>query len=125
MKNELIILWMIFCHIIADYNLQGWLASAKTKYYWKKNAPDPMYALDYGCALLMHSFAWSFMIMLPIMIANNFVIDLAFTITLVANLCMHMYVDDLKANKKRINLWVDQLIHIMQIVVTSWILVGF
>ena len=32
---------MIFCHIIDDYYLQGWLASAKQKIWWEKNAPDP------------------------------------------------------------------------------------
>ena len=47
MNNVFIILCMIFCHIIADYNLQGWLVSAKQKSYWEKNAPDSYNILHY------------------------------------------------------------------------------
>lgn len=39
MNNWFIFLLMIFLHIIDDYKLQGWLASAKQKKYWKENAP--------------------------------------------------------------------------------------
>ena len=75
MNNVFIILCMIFCHIIADYNLQGWLASAKQKSYWEKNAPDQMYKHDYICALIMHSFSWTFMIMLPLMYVVGFKVN--------------------------------------------------
>ena len=60
----IILLSMIFCHIVDDYYLQGWLASAKQKEWWKKNAPEKMYSRDYIMALFMHSFSWAFMIML-------------------------------------------------------------
>lgn len=33
-----ILIVMVFCHTVADYNLQGWLASAKQKSYWEENA---------------------------------------------------------------------------------------
>ena len=40
MNNKILILAaMILGHILADYNLQGWLASAKQRKYWKENAP--------------------------------------------------------------------------------------
>ena len=58
----LILFAMIFCHIVDDYYLQGWLASAKQKEWWKANAPDSLYSLDYIWALIMHSFSWAFMI---------------------------------------------------------------
>lgn len=60
-----ILFTMIFCHIVDDYYLQGWLASAKQKSWWEKNAPGKLYKYDYLAALFMHSFSWSFMIMLP------------------------------------------------------------
>jgi len=41
-----------------------------------------------------------------------------FAIAFVINLTIHAFVDDLKANKKKINLIVDQSIHISQIIVT-------
>ena len=46
MKIALLI-FMLFAHIVNDYYLQGWLASAKTKNWWKKNAPDKLYSKDY------------------------------------------------------------------------------
>ena len=118
-NNVFIILCMIFCHIIADYNLQGWLVSAKQKSYWEKNAPDEMYKHDYICALVMHSFSWTFMIMLPLMYAVDFKVDSFLLFLFVINILMHAIVDDLKANDKCINLWQDQLIHMCQIAMTA------
>ena len=119
MNNVFSILCMIFCHIIADYNLQGWLASAKQKSYWEKNAPDEMYKHDYICALVMHSFSWTFMIMLPLMYAVDFKVGSFLLFLFVINIFMHAIVDDLKANDKCINLWQDQLIHMCQIAMTA------
>ena len=113
---------MIFFHIVDDYYLQGWLASAKQKKYWQENAPEFLYKYDYIWALIMHSFSWSFMIMLPIAYIQHFNISLLFLIMFSVNLVIHALVDDLKANKRKINLWADQLIHIWQIVFTAGIL---
>ena len=119
MNNVFIILCMMFCHIIADYNLQGWLASAKQKSYWEKNAPDQMYKHDYICALVMHSFSWTFMIMLPLMYAVGFKVNPFLLFLFVINILIHAIIDDLKANEKCINLWQDQLIHMCQIAMTA------
>ena len=119
MNNVFIILCMIFCHIIADYNLQGWLASAKQKSYWEKNAPDEMYKHDYICALIMHSFSWTFMIMLPLMYAVGFKVNSFFLFLFISNVLMHAITDNFKANTKVINLWQDQSIHMYQIIITA------
>ena len=118
-NNVFIILCMIFCHVIADYNLQGWLASAKQKSYWEKNAPDQMYKHDYICALVMHSFSWTFMIMLPLMYAVGFKVNSFLLFLFVSNVLLHAITDDFKANKKVLNLWQDQSIHMYQIVITA------
>ena len=60
----LILICMIFMHIVDDYYLQGVLASMKQKQWWEKNAPDKLYKYDYIVALIMHSFSWTFMIMI-------------------------------------------------------------
>lgn len=122
MNKMFIFLLMVFCHIVDDYYLQGWFASAKQKQYWEENAPDKMYKYDYIWALLMHSFSWSFMIMLPIAYVKGFNVDVGFAIMLVINLVIHANVDNLKANERMINLWVDQLIHIAQIGFTAGVL---
>lgn len=122
MSYIFIVLLMIFFHIVDDYYLQGWLASAKQKKYWQENAPDKMYKYDYIWALIMHSFSWSFMVMLPIAFVKGFNVDVIFLIFFVINVATHAAADDLKANKKAINLWTDQLIHMWQIFYTAGIL---
>ena len=118
---------MLFCHTIADYNLQGWLASAKQKSYWEENSPDKMYRYDYIMALIMHSISWSSMIMFPLMIYLIYIGDIGDSLIItfilfIVNIFLHAQIDDMKANAKQINLIQDQVIHLIQIVV-SWFLV--
>lgn len=123
LSNSFIVLSMIFCHIIDDYKLQGILASMKQKQWWKENASQDLYKYDYLVALIMHSISWSFMIMFPIALYKHFVLGVPFIIAFILNVFCHAYIDDLKANKKKINLIIDQLIHIVQIAVTAIILI--
>lgn len=115
---------MVFCHIVDDYYLQGKLASLKQKFWWEKNAPDQFYKYDYIVALMMHSFSWAFMIMLPVAVNQEFQIGSAFMAMFIINTVVHAIVDDLKANKRKINLVTDQSIHICQIVLTFLICVA-
>ena len=126
MKIALLI-FMIFAHIIDDYYLQGWLASAKTKNWWEKNAPNKLYSKDYIMALFCHSLSWSIMVFLPILIYSLYnQIDLNwFYLVLPINLIVHAIIDDLKANKFKINLIIDQSIHFIQIFITWLIFVLF
>ena len=121
-----ILILMFFAHIVDDYYLQGWLASAKQKKWWKKNAPDKLYKFDYIMVLFCHTLSWSIMIFLPILIyslINN--IDLNwFYLAIPINLIIHAIVDDLKVNKFKINLIVDQSIHFIQIIIT-WVIFLF
>ena len=117
-----ILILMFFAHIVDDYYLQGWLASAKQKKWWEKSAPDKLYKFDYIMALFCHSLSWSIMIFLPILIyslINNVNLNW-FYLAIPINLVIHAIVDDLKANKFKINLIVDQSIHFIQIIIT-WI----
>ena len=122
MNNLFVILWMIFFHVVADYNLQGWLASAKQKSYWEQNAPAKMYKNDYIMALIMHSISWTFMIMLPIAYAQEFNVGVDFGVFFAINVALHAFTDNVKANWNQINLWEDQFVHIMQIIVTFIVL---
>ena len=115
MNKTLMLLLMIFCHIVDDYYLQGWLSSAKQKKWWNKNAPDSLYKCDYIMALLMHSFSWTFSVsVFPILYAV-ILGEKWYPILFILNLILHMFVDNLKANEKRINLIQDQIIHLFQI----------
>ena len=122
MSRLFVFLWMIFFHIVDDYYLQGWLASAKQKSYWEENAPDKLYEHDYIWALIMHSFSWAFMIMLPIAYWYQFDIGFDFFMLFVVNVTIHAFTDNCKANLKLINLWGDQFVHMLQIFLTSLLL---
>jgi len=115
-----ILFLMIFLHLVDDFHLQGCLANLKQKEWWKKNCPHPMYEKDYIISLLAHSFEWTFIMMLPLALVTP--IGNLFIVIFILNIIIHSLVDDLKANKKSINLILDQVFHLEQIVIT-WILV--
>ena len=119
MNNLFVLFSMIFLHVIADYCLQGILASMKQKQWWKeqKNYSDK-YKYDYIIALFMHSFSWTFMILLPIIIVDKFNIDILLILLFIKNIILHFIVDNLKANLHKINLVEDQLLHMAQILTT-------
>ena len=123
MNNIFLLLLMIFCHIVDDYYLQGWLASAKQKKWWEENAPQRMYEYDYLWALLMHSFSWAFMIMIPIFFVSNFQVTGIMLSFFLWNMFIHAMTDHAKANLYIINLWQDQGIHMIQLLTTWLILV--
>ena len=125
LKEIILILCMLFCHIVDDYYLQGWFASAKQKKWWEQNAPNVLYKNDYIMALIEHAFSWTFMIHIPIItylifmgnLPNIYLFLAVFTI----NWLVHMLTDNAKANQMKINLIIDQSIHIIQIVCT-WLI---
>lgn len=124
-----ILLWMIFNHVFDDYFLQGILATLKQKNYWIEECAKQgehfnhsIYKNDYKMALAMHSFSWTFMIMLPLIVIGVVLkLDAWFILSFfVINCITHYVVDDAKANHKTINLVQDQSIHIFQIIMT-WV----
>ena len=113
-----VLVFMILCHIIADYNLQGWLASAKQFEWWKKqDGYNDFYKNDYKMALFMHSLSWSIMIHLPIIVFYNFNINFYILLSIISNCLLHYVIDDAKANWKLINLVQDQILHLIQILI--------
>lgn len=111
------LLTMIFMHIVDDYYLQGVLAKMKQSKWWKENAPQALYKYDYIVALIMHAFSWTFMVMLPIAFKLSFSLNFLFYLMFVFNLILHAVIDDLKANQGKINLIIDQVLHLLQIIV--------
>lgn len=114
-----ILLCMIFMHTVDDYYLQGILASMKQRSWWKENAPQEMYKNDYLPALIAHSFSWAFMVLLPLAFSLKN-LNFSFFILFFINMIGHAIVDNEKANRKTINLCEDQLVHLIQIIL-SWL----
>lgn len=123
--NWFILICMFFMHIVDDYYLQGVLAKMKQRQWWLDNAPKRMYRHDYHMALWEHAFSWTFMIMLIPMLYHLYYKDIQiwYIALYVVNTIVHMCVDNLKANRGKINLIQDQSIHFIQIIMT-WILMG-
>lgn len=119
----IILIFMLLAHIVDDYYLQGILSSMKQKDWWNKNYPDEKYKHDYITALICHGLSWSIMINIPIIIYSLInKIDLGFFyLNIPINLLLHSFMDDLKANKKLVNLTCDQLYHLVQIYITWFI----
>lgn len=130
----IILLTMIFCHIVDDYYLQGILANMKQKQWWKDGISNfkyrrnyDFYKHDYIVALITHGFSWSFMINLPILWRawNVEIMDSIFACIFVVfvlfHAVIHAVIDNLKANKFKLNLLQDQLLHLIQII-SIWVM---
>jgi len=130
LQRILLLVLMLLMHIIADYNLQGVLASMKQRSWWKAefNGRLPnFYRNDYKIALMTHAFMWSVLISVPplwiVFSTENACLGWILLASYALNTIVHAYVDDAKANRKKINLATDQLMHLIQIVFT-WIIIN-
>lgn len=125
MKNATILLFMLYFHILDDFLIQGILASMKQKSWWTESPEyNELYSKDYLAALIIHSISWAISINIPVIIyLYDTEMKLSFWIMLLANIIIHAFVDNLKANKKKINLVIDQSIHFVQIIITYILLV--
>lgn len=124
MTSTFVLLAMIFCHILDDFVLQSaFLADGKQRSWWQINAPDKRYRNDYMACLFMHAFSWSFMIHLPLAIYLKFHVGYPFLVSVMVNQIIHANIDNLKANMKKLNLVEDQLLHIVQIIITFLLII--
>ena len=115
-----IVLFMILFHIIDDFVLQPIsLSNLKQKKWWEKQEGySDKYKDDYKVALAIHSISWSIMIHIPLVIMFPSLGQLALLISFIVNALIHYFIDDLKANKLKINLFEDQMVHFCQICTT-------
>lgn len=129
-----ILITMILLHVLEDFHLQGILANMKQKSWWDKQIVDfppkkaNKYRKDYVISLMVHSLENAIFVTLPIIINdlyytftvnkdNSLWIAWLLDIWLIAY--FHYWIDDLKCNKMKINLIVDQLLHFI-IIVFIW-----
>ena len=115
-----ILLFMILFHIIDDFVLQPIsLSNLKQKKWWEKQEGySDKYKNDYKVALAIHSISWSIMIHIPLVIMFPSLGQLALLISFIVNALIHYFIDDLKANKLKIYLFEDKMVHFCQIYTT-------
>lgn len=115
---------VLLLHFIADFTLQGILADLKQKSWWmaacnKFNVDYSKYQYDYICGLVCHSLYWTLFTFMPLLYLSNNIIFCSSLI--VFNTLVHAIIDDIKANKHKINLVQDQLLHLVQIAITVFL----
>ena len=104
-------------HIFADFNMQigAGLDKFKQWRWWWDQIPShgdwKKYKDDYKVALLLHSYQWSLVTCLPLIMCGGWV----YLSSVAAHAAVHCVVDDLKANRMFINLVQDQAIHALQV----------
>lgn len=123
MTDIAILFIMILLHIIDDFVLQPvCLSKLKQKEFWKRNSSEEdykkLYEHDYFAALIIHGLSWSIMIHLPFLLIGHYHSALV-ACFIIGQCILHSYIDNEKANKKKINLIEDQAMHFAQIVI-SW-----
>lgn len=126
-----ILFLMLLMHYIEDFHLQGCLANLKQKKWWEKQMSNndmrshyvlehSIYKNDYKMSLFAHSIENSLFVMLP-MIIDTLISEythhiqnawLLFVPSAILICVSHYLIDDLKANKMKINLIQDQLYHL-------------
>lgn len=117
-----VLLTMLFLHVLDDFCIQAAvLNKLKCRSWWTENAPNEKYARDYVAALCAHGYSWAFLTMLPL--AVYLVVSEAdypglFAAAVLANAALHAAIDDTKANRRKLNLIQDQLMHVIQILLT-------
>jgi hypothetical protein len=133
MTELILLVFMLFFHIIADYNLQGILASMKQKKWWETNYPDKFYQNDYIIALIEHAFSWTVMVHIPVWSYSVYFNRqfngghyYVFIFIFISMWYLHAFADNAKANQNNSNLIIDQMIHIIQIIIiwSAYILFG-
>jgi len=113
---------MFALHLFADYTLQGCLANLKQRSWWSKQIPAGMneaerlamwrkYRYDYACGLLCHGLYWSLVVCIPLLALGG----AAYAVNSVVHGLVHAAIDDAKANRMKLNLWQDQMLHVAQI----------
>ena len=111
----MVIYFMILLHIIDDFVLQPiCLSKLKQKDFWKDyiTKDNQLYQYDYIAALFIHGLSWSIMVHFPIWLCD---VNRWVNMSIIINSLIHSYIDHQKANKKTINLCVDQILHLTQI----------
>lgn len=108
---------MLLLHLVADYTLQGCLAMMKQKSWWEEHMKDVnpkergKYRHDYIAALICHSLYWAFLVSIPLIVFDSHV----YFLTAIINSAIHCVIDDMKANRRKLNLVWDQTLHLLQI----------
>ena len=114
-------LFMVLLHLFADFTLQGVLADLKQRSWWRAQCQrhgvsSNLYDYDHICGLVCHSLYWTLLTFSPLIFLMSSTIQALVIVAI--NTVIHAVTDNAKANKHKINLIQDQLLHLAQIAFT-------
>jgi len=125
MTDIKLFLLVLLLHFIADFNLQlgAGLDKFKSVDWWRKIMGETIwgtadeqfrkYKHDYKVAMAIHSVVWALVTFAPcIWLCTS---AKAMLSILAVNAVAHYYIDNLKANRYRLNLVQDQILHLLQV----------
>lgn len=123
--NKILVLFvlMYICHYLADFVFQGQIALYKQRKWWRDNYNKKMYKNDWLISLFIHSITWTLAILLPGLLMGLLTNPIIFIILFILNTLFHAYIDHLKCNMLCINLVRDQLYHMLQIIISFFIII--
>jgi hypothetical protein len=116
----LLIIYSVAAHALFDFSIQGQFvvdAKRKDSAYWITEKDNCYYML-----LLGHGIQWGCGIIFPYIVfafANRFYINRWCIKALLINIIIHIIIDHLKVNLKLITFKTDQIIHLIQIILTA------
>lgn len=112
-----VFLLMLLCHIIDDFCLQlSFLSNAKQKKFWEPYGEK--YKNDWIPSIIIHGLEWSIMVHLPIMIMLPEVPGYCLFINILLQAACHSCIDHCKCNMLILNLAEDQILHLVQIILS-------
>ena len=122
----LLLLFAVFLHVVGDFYLQNSsMSSFKSQSYWKSQYPNDRRQYYFIGGLILHSFVWSFLVVLPeivymILHSNQirYVDSIILTTIVIVNTVIHAILDHIKTNMGKIGTIQDQLLHLGQITLT-------
>ena len=83
----------------------------------KHDVDNPQkYSKDWIAALLIHSFVWAFITFYPLLLLYDNKSGIIFILLL--QMIIHAFIDHIKCNLYKINLFQDQFLHLIQITLT-------
>lgn len=129
----LALLASLVVHVIDDFGLQHFthLNELKQKTWWIEQCyvakkynyiNTSIYKYDYIVCLILHAFKWSCLTILPGLLIIGFPPAIVLALLIFFNTAIHAVIDDFKANRFAINLIQDQAAHVLQIIMTIFLI---
>jgi hypothetical protein len=115
---------MFLAHFIDEFVLQPVrFSSAKTRSGYKRtyeeryarSLPDNC-SQDHYAVIVLHSIMWSLLVMVPIVVAQGYMVNMTCLAVMGGSAILHSCIDYLRLGTRHLNLWQEHLCYALQII---------